>query len=135
MPENREAILESIRRVLLQETSVVFAYLFGSFVKEPAFRDLDIGVYLRPGADPLFTLSDVRMKLSRATGMAADIFDLHLINEVLEKGDLHALLVLGRIIETGILMVDKDFDLRADFIDRYSLKHRENEVLFDEVLL
>ena len=63
------------------------------------------------------------------------MFDVRVINELLEHGDLFALCYLQRVFEKNHLLVDKDVDRRTDFIEQYNLKYRECEGLLDEVLL
>jgi predicted nucleotidyltransferase len=42
----RERVAEQIRVELAGEAAVVFAYLYGSFVESPSYRDVDVGVYV-----------------------------------------------------------------------------------------
>lgn len=43
----KSIILNLMKEVLTQERRLVFAYAYGSFVKEETFRDIDIGIYLK----------------------------------------------------------------------------------------
>lgn len=44
--EDRLEVFETMRTVLQREPNVVFAFVHGSFVSEPSFRDIDVGVLL-----------------------------------------------------------------------------------------
>ncbi len=44
--EDRLEVFETMRTVLQREPNVVFAFVHGSFVSEPSFRDIDVGVFL-----------------------------------------------------------------------------------------
>ena len=44
--EERLKIIETIKTVLQKEPNIVFAFLHGSFLSEPSFRDIDLGVFL-----------------------------------------------------------------------------------------
>ncbi|MEW6104692.1 MAG: hypothetical protein AB1630_12920 [bacterium] len=44
--KQRLKIIGKIKQVLLNKQEIVFAFIFGSFLDEPSFRDIDIGVYL-----------------------------------------------------------------------------------------
>jgi len=43
--EEREALIEAVRRVLGRDDRVLLAVIFGSFVELESFRDIDIAVY------------------------------------------------------------------------------------------
>ncbi|KAB2958515.1 MAG: nucleotidyltransferase domain-containing protein [Candidatus Methylomirabilis oxygeniifera] len=45
-PAERSAIRDQIAAELLHYTDVLFAYVYGSFLKSEAFHNVDIGVYL-----------------------------------------------------------------------------------------
>ena len=48
---DRTAVEAGIHAVLVQDPQIVFAYLYGSFVRGDVFQDIDIGVYVS-GLDP-----------------------------------------------------------------------------------
>ena len=77
---------------------------------------------------------DLKIALYQATGLSADMFDIRVINGILEKGDLFGLLYLKNIFSEGRLIVDKDPEVRTDMIDRYGFKYRECEGLITELM-
>ena len=44
--EGKEKLIEHLRDFLRSRDEVVFAYVFGSFLEEETFHDIDIGIYL-----------------------------------------------------------------------------------------
>ncbi|MGQ9825219.1 MAG: nucleotidyltransferase domain-containing protein [Desulfotomaculales bacterium] len=48
----REKITRQLKHLLAKRREIIFAYLFGSFLTDPCFRDLDIGIYLREETVP-----------------------------------------------------------------------------------
>lgn len=122
--ENKEKILELMREVLESERRIVFAYAYGSFLKEEKFRDIDLGIFLEDlRENPFKVTSNIKVKLSqlaRENGLdfKADQFDVQVINEA-------PFTFLGRIFNEGMLLLDRDPDLRTDIIERVSLKYRE----------
>ena len=137
MKESNPAIpdLTIIRRVLAADPRVIFGYLYGSFLEDPAkARDVDIAVYSSPGTDPFVLSADLKISLYRATGVPADHFDVRVINEVVAKGDLFGLVFLRRLFATGILLLDRDADRKGDFLEAYGMKYRECEGLIGELL-
>jgi len=43
-------MINLIKDVLNKDDRLVFAYLYGSFVKEDEYRDIDIGIYINTTA-------------------------------------------------------------------------------------
>jgi predicted nucleotidyltransferase len=126
--------LSPIRTVLAANPAVVFSYLYGSAKDSDAYRDIDVAVYSIDGCDPLRLSADLKLDLSASTGRPPDQFDVRVINHLLEKGDLFALVYLKDVLNDGILLADRDFMLRAEFIEAFGMKYRECEGLIAEVL-
>lgn len=127
-------MIETVKEVLLKDERVVFAYIYGSFLESDDYRDLDIAVYSVPDCNPFGLSADIKVALYKRTGMPADFFDIRVINEVIEKGNIFSLLYLKQIFEKNRLLADKDFEIRSDFIEKYSMKYRSCEGLIAEVL-
>ena len=74
-PEEREQIAQRLASGLDAEPSVVFAYLYGSFVEPRPFRDIDVGVYL--DGVPVDRAAGVALMLSESLsarlGMPVDV--------------------------------------------------------------
>ena len=45
-PKEQKIIVQTIRRILINEQNIIFAFIHGSFMESDLFRDIDIGVYL-----------------------------------------------------------------------------------------
>ena len=136
MDSTRQAlIIDVVKDVLAEDERVVFAHLYGSFPQGERYEDLDIAIYSLPGVEPFALSADIKVALHEKTGISPDFFDVRVINGLLDHGDLFSLLYLKRVFESDQLLVDKDFDTRTDFLQRYGIKYRECEGLIDEVLL
>ena len=127
-------MLNIIKKVLTQDERVVFAYIYGSFVKEQSFRDIDLGIYVKnPEENPFLISSDLKTQLSRVgkkenIDLTADQFDVQIIN--------HApFTFLRRVFKEGILLIDRDPELRTDLVEYVSSKYRECAGLLAEVSL
>ena len=127
-------LTDALINVLSQEERVRFAYLYGSLATEGAGNDIDIAIFASQPADPHGLSADLKHDMSRETGLPPDIFDVRIINSIVEQGDLFSLLYLKNVLEGGRVLVDKDPDLRAAFLERYGLKYRECEGLIQEAL-
>jgi predicted nucleotidyltransferase len=130
----KERVLHLIKRALRQDERVVFAYLFGSFVSEKSFQDIDMGIYIKnPEESPYVISSDIKSRLSHLAkeeglNFIADQFDVRTINDA-------PFTFLNRVFREGILLVDRDPDLRTDVIEQVSIKYRECAGLLAEVSL
>jgi predicted nucleotidyltransferase len=131
---DKEKMLKLLRKVLTEDERVVFAYAYGSFVKEDSFRDIDIGIYVKnPEENPFVISSDIKTQLSRFfkkenIDLTADQFDIQIINRA-------PFTFLKRIFKEGILLVDHDPELRTDVVEYVSSKYRECAGLLAEASL
>jgi predicted nucleotidyltransferase len=131
---DKMTMLNLLRNTLAQDERVVFAYAYGSFVKEESFRDIDVGIYVKnPEENPFVISSDVKTQLSSAgkkenIDLTADRFDVQIIN--------HApFTFLKRIFKEGVLLIDRDPELRTDLVEYVSSKYRECAGLLAEASL
>ena len=127
-------MLNLLTKALAQDGRVVFAYAYGSFVKEQSFRDIDVGIYVKvPEGNPFVISSDIKTQLSRifkkeGIDLPADQFDIQIIN--------HApFTFLKRVFKEGILLIDHDPELRTDLVEYVSSKYRECAGLLAEASL
>ena len=127
-------MIDAVVKVLAEDDRVIFAYLYGSMACESKWKDIDIAVFPVSQADYYSLAVDLKIDLSKATGVPPETFDVHVIVDIIEKGDLFGLLYLRNVLDGGQILVDKDHDVRADFLERYGLKFRECEGLIQEVL-
>lgn len=110
---DKEKIKNTIAEFLRNREEIIFAYIFGSFVKKENYHDIDIAVYLSenfnkddlssyPYGYESFLIGSL-MKL-----LHTNKIDLVVINNA-------PLLITNRIINNGILLFDKDKLLRINF--------------------
>ncbi|WP_051276629.1 nucleotidyltransferase domain-containing protein [Desulfovirgula thermocuniculi] len=52
-----------LQHLLAKRREIIFAYLFGSFIAEPFFRDIDIGIYLQEDVVPREKALDYELSL------------------------------------------------------------------------
>ncbi len=131
---DKQKILDLLKETLLQDNRIIFAYVYGSFVNEQSFRDIDVGIYAKNSEENPFVLSaDIKTQLSylfkeEGIDLSADHFDIQIIN--------HApFTFLKRVFKEGILLVDHDPELRTDLVEYVSLKYRECAGILTEASL
>ena len=127
--------MDRVKKILFEDERVVFAYVYGSFSRDEDPGDLDIAIYSVEPYDEFVLSSDLKIKLSEHTGLAPEYFDIRIINGLPEYGDLFSLLYLKNVFDANHLLFDKDMSKRTDFIEKFSMKYRECEGLFAEVLI
>jgi len=131
---NKEKLFNLLKEVILKDERVIFAYAYGSFVKEETFRDIDLGIYLKDvEGNPFVVTADIKTQLSRAAKIenmdfTADQFDVQIINQA-------PFTFLKRVFKEGILLVDHNPDLRTDLVEYVSFKYRECAGLLAEASL
>ena len=131
--QSREKLIDDVIKVLTRDDRVIFAYPYGSMVCEGTGNDIDLAVFPEGQADSFSLAVDLKIDLHKAAGMPPDAFDVRVIGNLFETGDIFSLLYLRNVLEGGRILVDKDHDVRADFLERYGIKVRECEGLIREV--
>ncbi|MEN6317442.1 MAG: nucleotidyltransferase domain-containing protein [Syntrophaceae bacterium] len=130
---NKE-LIDGIREVLKKDKRILFAYLYGSILDDCEYHDMDIAVYGCADVSPHELSADLKVALYRRTGLPPDVFDVRVINDILDKGNLFSLVYLKNVFSKNMLLVDRSRSARALFIERYGMKFRECEGLIAEVL-
>lgn len=102
MNNNKENIKKLIKDFLVNNTQIVFAYLFGSFVEEDKFNDIDIALY---SAEENIDTIEIALELERFLNVTIDIINIKKAPDYL----IHS-------ISKGDVLIDNDEDLRIDFI-------------------
>ncbi len=117
--------IQPVINVLEKDTRVFFAYLYGSIIHEEQYGDIDIGAYISDIDESIGVSSDLKVALSVATGISPDKFDIQIINTA------DNLFFLQHVLN-GQLLVDKNPDLRGNFIESFSMRYRESEGILRE---
>jgi len=103
----KELLVARLSNFLANRDEIVFAYVYGSFLRQKTFSDIDIGVFLRKPFlyDPL----NFELELESALqSLARFPVDLRVINFAPPS-------FVYNIIKESILIVDKEPNMRADF--------------------
>ncbi len=134
MKKLEQTYLEKISTILKKEENVIFAYLYGSFLKTENYHDIDIGVYI--GNTKEIDILD--RQLSLATKLQKVVkgkeIDLRILN-------VAPLSFCFNVIHEGKLIYSRDEERRTDFeieiLDRYfdflpHLKEYYRDVVLNE---
>jgi len=126
--------IEKIKNALKNDDRIIFAYLYGSALTEKNYNDIDIAIYVQKINNLLGLSTDIQILLHEHTNLVPDFFDIKIINDLLVEGDMFNLLYLKNVFESNCLLIDKNFDIRSDYIENFNLKYLECEGLMDELL-
>jgi len=108
---NRIEIQDSIKQLLARKNEIVFAYLFGSFVGEVTYNDIDVAIYIDPKKYKKILASKIAYDIKLALEIEKETkntVDLIIINNAPDH--------LIYSISAGLLIVNRHDDLRVDFI-------------------
>ena len=123
-----------ISKTLENDTRVVFAYLYGSAATEAHSNDIDIAVYSIEHINPHQLSADLKIALHKSTQLPPDFFDLRVVNDLLKTGDIFTILFLKNVLSANRVLVDRNTDIRTDYIEAYGLKYRECEGIMQELI-
>ena len=128
-------ITDSIISVLSEDDRVLFAFLYGSAAEGGEGNDIDIAVY-GTGEEEFHKLSaDLKVALHKRIGLPPDAFDVRVLNGLAEHGDIFGLLYLKNVLSSrSRLLIDRNPDVRSDFLECYGTRFRECEGLMQELL-
>jgi len=114
--ERRLQAIETIKATLQREPTVLFAFLHGSFLSGPVFRDIDIGVFLTPGES--FSDLDIELDLShKVEAVLGYAFPAEV------KPINHAPLAFCYSVVRGRLLFSKNESVLVDFMTRVAREY------------
>lgn len=121
--KGREKLINVLKKELFKEEGVVLAFLYGSFLEEGAFRDIDIGVFIeeRKPPSPTYEL-ELENRLSKAVNMGFPI-EVRIVNKAPVTFLYHVI--------TGKLLVCKDQDVFTDLVTTVARKYQDLQPILD----
>ena len=124
--KGKDALIGKISDVLKKKENLIFAYIFGSFISEDHFKDLDIGIFVsnRIVGSPLRLELEIEGELEDAVHIPVDV---RIINNA-------PLPFVYNVLKSGFLIVDNNRHLRADFAGLVYKKYFDFQYLRNEYL-
>jgi len=91
--EEKRKIVNKLKRMLKRRKEILLAIIYGSFLKDYPFRDIDVALYINQSMDPLDYKFMLEKELSEKTNYPMDVKILNyapawFILEVLENGKI-----------------------------------------------
>ncbi|WP_054685321.1 nucleotidyltransferase domain-containing protein [Rhodothermus marinus] len=130
-PACRAQVLAVLKETLEKKSEIVFAYVFGSFLEERPFHDIDVGVYVTEEAAPWMGLKvlDWAMALEQKlaqSGRRRFPVDVRLLNDAPVTFCYHVL--------RGRLLFCRDEERWADWAVRVVTRYLDSKPLRDRAL-
>ncbi len=103
----KDRVLKTVQSILETHPAILFAYVFGSFVTAGHYRDIDLGVFLEGGRAESTLKVELGLEgaIQEAVRIPADV-------RVLNRAPLG---FVYSVLQSGVLLVDRDDGVRADF--------------------
>jgi|KBSSwiStaDraftv2_1062776.scaffolds.fasta_scaffold630617_1 predicted nucleotidyltransferase len=115
--ESRERLIVLLRDLLGDRSEIAFAFIFGSFLDQPAFRDIDIAIWTTPKAPPRVDV-ELAAHASAALGVPVDV---RRVNDAPVSFMFHVL--------RGHPIVVRDEELLATLMERTAREYHDHAPL------
>jgi predicted nucleotidyltransferase len=112
--EERKRLVQHLVENLKRHNEIIFAYLFGSFTEGLPFHDIDIGVYLLNMREEKSTFFSLDLSQTLSIGLQIPV-DVRVLN-------FASVPFLYHVIH-GTLILERDEDIRMDFVERITAKY------------
>jgi len=121
--DKREEIIQKIKLAIAKREDIVFAYIFGSFLDAPSFRDIDIGIYVTGiRKDDVFDYElGVSKEVADYSELPFDIVDIRILN--------FAPFNFLNSVFRGRLLFSRNEQLLSDMVENSSLDALANEYI------
>jgi predicted nucleotidyltransferase len=107
--EGKENLIERLKDFLRSRDEVVFAYVFGSFLEEETFHDIDIGIYLSEIPQEQSTQYGLALSQILSSNLRIPV-DVRILNFAPASFFYHVI--------RGKLIIDKDEEISAKLTER-----------------
>jgi hypothetical protein len=112
--ESRETIINKITEIILLQNDILFAYAYGSFIRNEPFRDIDIAVYTKGDKGFIFE-SSLSVELSDVVKFEVEVKILNTAPVAFQMS----------VIREGRMLFSKDEKLRTNFIEEIGRRYIE----------
>jgi predicted nucleotidyltransferase len=106
----REVIKHQITDFLRKRREILFAYLHGSFLDGPRFRDIDIALFLDTPS-----VSTLKYELELESQMSRSVKNIPIEARILNQAPLS---FRYAVIKRGVLLFSRRDELKSEFIER-----------------
>lgn len=105
--KEKNLIIKKLSAEIKKDKNIKFAYIFGSFVTEKEFADIDLGVYVDENNVQDYLSFELKLE-EKLKFITKQTIDVRVIN-------CAPISFAYQVIKEGILILDKDVSQREDF--------------------
>ena len=125
--KERRKIIKKIKRQLSQRKEIIFAFLYGSFLEDPCFRDIDIGIYLDEKKIKRANFFKYQLQLASEIKIPSQyLLDIRILNEAPNS-------FLASVFSRGYLLFSRDDNFLTNLIEKVSAEEISSEAFLKEV--
>jgi predicted nucleotidyltransferase len=125
-PERKKTIFQDLSGFMRDYPEILFSYLYGSFLEDAPFRDVDVAVYFGrtvPSERRFDVCLDLADALSRLAGFPVDV---HALNAASPGFRYHA--------TKGMVLWSHDEEKRCDFLERTWMTYFDYQPILMQIL-
>jgi predicted nucleotidyltransferase len=128
--QNLATLTEHLRKYLDDQKDILFVYLYGSAIYDPALPggDIDLAVYLKPSNMEVYIKKENELTAFLISQLDTDEIDLRILNVL-------PLVFQYGILKEGILVLSRDEIQRTDFETSVMIRFFELKPYLDEYRL
>jgi len=122
----KDKIIKKIKNLVQNQDEIIFAYIFGSFIEEENFHDIDIAIYLnenKTSAKSTFYEIELSNQIENITSIPIDIIRL---NSALDAIVYRA--------SKGLLIKNTNDNLRVNYITTCWKKYWDYQKIIQEYM-
>ncbi|ACR41626.1 hypothetical protein [Saccharolobus islandicus] len=119
--EEREKILEEVKRLFFEKKDILLATVYGGFIQSKVFRDIDIGIYTGykvSWRDSWLYADNLNDEIEKLTGIRGDV-------RFIEYAPVKFKIIMLR----GKLLFEKEWGLRAILYASYLEDYMDIETI------
>jgi len=126
LTSKKDKIIKKIKNLVQNQDEIIFAYIFGSFIEEENFHDIDIAIYLnenKTSAKSTFYEIELSNQIENITSIPIDIIRL---NSALDAIVYRA--------SKGLLIKNTNDNLRVNYITTCWKKYWDYQKIIQEYM-
>jgi hypothetical protein len=127
LTSKKEKIIKKIENLIQGREEIIFAYIFGSFIEEESFNDIDIAIYLnenKTSSKSTFYEIELSNQIEKRINMSIDIIRLNFAPDS----------IVHRATK-GLLIKNDNDNLRINYITTCWKKYWDYQKIINEYIL
>jgi hypothetical protein len=116
-----QVLFNRLYNYLIKKKNIVFAYIFGSFVKCDRYNDIDFAIFLSDGKISTLEYLNLKRELMDIVSVEVDIVILNEANPLIKH----------EVFKNGIRIFSRDRELESNFIVHSLFEYEDMKKYYD----